>query len=205
LKDGTPLKEISAPNLNWDYAGEDDEGDEKHNIVACLTYLPLFWIGVIVSIVFLLIEPYKKKPFVRFHAIQSLLLSAAMIGFYILFIILSFVDAMFGLPIFSLLYFVVSLGAIAFTIFCMVKAYQGKVFKLPYLGEFAYSKAYQEDDEFSFDEVETKFCPRCQQRYSDKNKFCKKDGAVLQPIMLPSASVSFQRLRRCINHKHHLC
>ncbi|HEV2418667.1 MAG TPA: zinc-ribbon domain-containing protein, partial [Terriglobia bacterium] len=42
------------------------------NVAALLTYI----LGFITGIIFLVIEPYKRDPFVRFHAFQSIFLSA---------------------------------------------------------------------------------------------------------------------------------
>ena len=93
------------------------------NVAAALGYIP------IVAIIWLLLEPYSKDRFVRFHAIQSLALAVASMG-------VSIVLAM--IPILgwiALLFFPFVVFALA--IFCAVKAYQKESFKLPVLGDFA--------------------------------------------------------------------
>lgn len=91
------------------------------NLAGLLTYL----VGFITGIIFLLIE--KDSRFVRFHALQSIFVSA---GLFVLNIILSFLPII-GLGI-SLL-----IAPLAFIlwIFLMIQAYQGKWFKLPVIGD----------------------------------------------------------------------
>src|SRR5271165_4059299 len=49
------------------------------NVAAALAYL----LGFITGIIFLVLDPYKNDRFVRFHAMQSILFSAACIVFSI--------------------------------------------------------------------------------------------------------------------------
>lgn len=88
------------------------------NTAAALSYV----LGWLTGIVFLLIE---KDPFVRFHAMQSI------ITFGIL-TILSFVPVIGWIlsPLVMIVGFVLWLVLI-------FKAYQGEEFKLPVIGEFA--------------------------------------------------------------------
>jgi uncharacterized membrane protein len=93
------------------------------NIAALLAYL----VGFISGIIFLAIE--KDSQFVRFHAMQSTIVS---IGFFVLNIALGFIPLL-GWAI-SLL-----LAPIAFLLwlFLMFKAFQGEKFKLPVVGDIA--------------------------------------------------------------------
>ena len=88
------------------------------NTAAALSYV----LGWLTGIVFLLIE---KDPFVRFHAMQSI------ITFGIL-TLLSFVPVIGWIlsPLVMIVGFVLWLVLI-------FKAYQGEKFKLPFVGEFA--------------------------------------------------------------------
>ena len=108
-------------NENQDL-GQTDTGI-KPNIAALLSYL-LFFIS---GLVFILIE--KKNKFVRFHAMQSI------VTFGALFV------AQWVLMIIPVLGFIVSglinlLGVVLWVVL-MVKAYQGEMYKLPYVGEIA--------------------------------------------------------------------
>src|SRR5229473_3317459 len=59
----------------------------QNNVAAALSYI------TIVGIVFLLIEPYNKIRFVRFHAFQSVFFAVAWIAFWIVWMIISTIFA----------------------------------------------------------------------------------------------------------------
>jgi len=104
------------------------------NIAALLAYL-LGWVG---GLIFFLIE--KDSLYVRFHAMQSILLSGAAVVIIIVLQIFTFIlgviSSIFALII-SLLFIVVGLGFLAVWILMMVKAYQGEAYKLPFIGDMA--------------------------------------------------------------------
>ena len=92
------------------------------------------------AIVFLLVEPYNKSRFVRFHSFQCLgvclagLVIGAMLraaGFALFFI------PALGRLLFLLISMVVSLAFFAVWVVLIVKALQGEMFKLPLVGDFA--------------------------------------------------------------------
>jgi uncharacterized membrane protein len=94
------------------------------------------------AIVFLLVEPYKRNRFVRFHSFQcfglclvGLVMGAMLrVAGYTLF----FVPAL-GRLLFLLVSMVVSLALLAVWVVLIVKALQGEMFKLPLVGPFAVS------------------------------------------------------------------
>jgi len=100
------------------------------NLGALLCYVP-FLIGLILSIVFFVVE--KQNKFLRFHALQSILLNVALI---IIGAILAFIPVI-GWVLLPL----VSLASIILVIVLMIKAYQGVQFKLPVIGEIAEKNA----------------------------------------------------------------
>lgn len=104
------------------------------NIEAILAYAGIWVTGLI----FLFIE--KENNHVRFHAMQSL------ITFFSLFIISSLVLVipLIGVIISSLITFI---GTILWLLL-MYKAYNGEVFKLPYVGDIAEELTFGE----SFDD-----------------------------------------------------
>jgi uncharacterized membrane protein len=79
------------------------------------------------GIIFLLLE--KDNKFVRFHAIQSIVVFGA---YTVLAIILNFIPVI-GWIINLLL----GIAAFVFWIVLMVKAYQGQIYKLPVAGDIA--------------------------------------------------------------------
>jgi uncharacterized membrane protein len=112
------------------------------NIAALLSYV-FNWIS---GLVFFLIE--KDSRLVRFHAMQSLILSVVFfvgsIALYIAWIVLAIIGALVHESLGALVGLVVGLIIFVFFIACligwilgMIKAFQGQYFKLPVIGNFA--------------------------------------------------------------------
>ena len=112
------------------------------NVAALLAYIAT-WVS---GLVFFLIE--KDSRFVRFHAMQAILLgaSATIIGillwilwFFGLIIGSAVSDVLAGLLslVLGLLLFVFSIGVLIAIVLCLIKAYQMQYFKLPVIGNFA--------------------------------------------------------------------
>lgn len=107
------------------------------NVAGLLTYI----LGFITGIIFLVIEPYKNDKFVRFHAFQSIFLSAVWIAFRIVWgsIIMGMIWSPFS-TLWAFLAMISRLISAAFlvcTLFMMYKAYTNQRFKLPIIGDFA--------------------------------------------------------------------
>jgi uncharacterized membrane protein len=104
--------------------------------LAYLTFIP--------AIVFLLLDPYKKNRFVRFHALQCLLLCGVSIlaGVALkLASVVLFIIPVLGPLLMVLVSIVVALAAAVIWLVLVVKAFQGVTFKLPVLGDFAAQQA----------------------------------------------------------------
>ena len=107
------------------------------NIAAALSY----FLGLLSGAVFFGIE--TESRFVKFHAMQSMLLSVAAIVMWIVYLVvitvftrIPFLGIVVG--ILGLLgWAVLMLGFLGVWLFCMFRAFQGERFKLPYLGEVA--------------------------------------------------------------------
>jgi len=93
------------------------------NIAALLSYLLAFVTGII----FYALE--KENKFVRFHAMQSIVVFGAL---FVLSVMLQFVAFMLW-PVIMLL----NVAGIVLWVILMVKAYQGEYFKLPIAGAIA--------------------------------------------------------------------
>jgi|SRR4029079_19593835 uncharacterized membrane protein len=97
-------------------------------------------LGLIYSIIVLVTDKVNKLP--RFHAMQSILLSASAFVIIVALEIFGTVVAVvtrssiLGLLIW-LLVMVVALGIFVAVIFSAIKAYQGQIFKLPVIGDMA--------------------------------------------------------------------
>jgi len=110
----------------------------EDNAAGAICYLA----GLVTGIIFLILEPYSKRPFVRFHAFQSILFSVAWIAISMalgivflmtralhLWFILVAIRGLFGLAGFLL------------WLVCMYKAYNREWFQLPVIGPIAAKQA----------------------------------------------------------------
>jgi uncharacterized membrane protein len=120
---GAPSAAASAPA-----AGLTD------NLAGLLAYL------FIPAIVFLALEPYNKRKFIRFHSFQAIFLGIALfalnIGLRILWAI-----PFLGWLVFFLVFPIVGLAEIGLMLFMMYQAYQEKMYKLPTIGDMAEKQA----------------------------------------------------------------
>jgi len=92
------------------------------NLAALLSYL----LGFVTGIIFYVVE--KENKFVRFHAMQSIVVFGF---FFALSIVVSII------PIVNMLVFPVWILELVLWVILMVKAYQGERFKLPVAGDIA--------------------------------------------------------------------
>ena len=104
----------------------------------------LAYITFIPAIIFLLVEPFKRNRFIRFHSFQCIFLWVAglllgiplRLAFFVLFLIPGL-----GQLIVLLTSMVLSLGCSILVIVLLVKALQGEMFKLPFIGDQAEKQA----------------------------------------------------------------
>jgi uncharacterized membrane protein len=99
----------------------------------------LAYITIIPAIVFLLIEPFNKNRFVRFHSFQCLFIAVACFAVGIAFAIIAMIPVI-GLLLIPIS-FLVWIGVFVIVIICAVKAYQGQKWKLPVIGDLAEKQA----------------------------------------------------------------
>jgi uncharacterized membrane protein len=102
------------------------------NVAGMLAYFT-----VIPAIIFLLIEPYNRNRFVRFHSFQCLFTCAALIVLQIVLSIFSHIIPVLIFGVWGLL----GLAEFALWILLVVKAYQHEMFKLPIVGDLAEQQA----------------------------------------------------------------
>ena len=105
--------------------------DNVAGMLAYFTFIP--------AVVFLVLEPYNKSRFIRFHAFQCLFLCGALIALAIALAIVAMIPVigLITIPI----HFVIWLASIALWIVLVLKAYQGQMFKLPVIGDLAEKQA----------------------------------------------------------------
>ena len=105
--------------------------DNMAGALAYVTFIP--------AIVFLVLEPYNKNRFIRFHAFQCLFLTGALIALSIALAIVAMIPLVGLLTI--PLHFLIWIGWIVLVIILALKAYQGLKFKLPVIGDMAETQA----------------------------------------------------------------
>jgi uncharacterized membrane protein len=99
----------------------------QDNVAGALAYL------VIPAIVFLVVEPYNKNKFIRFHSFQAII-------YWIASIILQTIAWM--IPILNLVLGpIIGLAIFIGWIVLLIKAFQGTMFKLPVIGDLAEKQA----------------------------------------------------------------
>jgi uncharacterized membrane protein len=105
------------------------------NVAGLLCYV----LGWVTGLIFFLID---KRPSVRFHAMQSIILFGALFVLQWVFVWGGFFGGILGWTLVGLLGNLLSLVMFVCWILCMINAYQGKRFKIPVIGDMAenYSK-----------------------------------------------------------------
>jgi uncharacterized membrane protein len=116
-------------------ASAGDKGPVKDNVLAALAYITF-----IPAIFFLLREPFRSNPFIRFHSMQSIFLAvpAVIVGIAlkVLFYVFGIIPWL-GHLLALLTALVVSIGWIILWLVAVVKALQGERFHLPVIGDLA--------------------------------------------------------------------
>ena|ERR1044072_4825243 len=138
MQNPPPVQVSSQPPAQ---VGKSSTGLDE-NIAALLSYV----FGWLSGLIFFLME--KDSRLVRFHAMQSILLSVAAIVIFVVFWIIAGVATLALGYISSILSFLVwivtvlvggvlGLAIVVGAIICLVKAFQGQYFKLPVIGNMA--------------------------------------------------------------------
>ena len=104
------------------------------NVAGALAY-----VTIIPAIVFLILEPFNRKRFIRFHSFQCIFFAVAWTA---LWIVLTFIG---HIPFLGwgtvLLWPLISLAGFILWLIMVLKAYQGQMFKLPVIGDMAEKQA----------------------------------------------------------------
>ncbi len=104
----------------------------------------LAYITIIPAIIFLVMEPYNRNRFVKFHAWQNIFLHLAAVALWIVLMILTVaasVVPIVGHLIVMLLGFVVWVGLVVVWVILLIKANAGQMYKLPVIGDLAEKQA----------------------------------------------------------------
>ena len=111
-----------------------NSGGLADNVAGMLAY-----ITIIPAIIFLVMEPYNKSRFVRFHSWQCIFFLVAITVLHIALSVLAVVPFMvlLTLPLHAL----VTLATLIVLIICALKANQNQMYKLPFVGDLAEKQA----------------------------------------------------------------
>ena len=110
------------------------------NVAGALSYAGFLLTGII----FLVVEPYRKERFIKFHAFQSVLFTAAIIAAGIIWSNVSLlVMIAFGrlYPLFQMLDNLYFLAVFLFWLYLMYKAYNNEAYMIPVIGAMASNQA----------------------------------------------------------------
>jgi uncharacterized membrane protein len=100
----------------------------------------LAYITIIPAIIFLLVEPYNRSSYIRFHAWQCIFMAIAWIVVDVVVMVFGRVMPFMGMLAFGL-YPLVSLAMLILWIMVLIKAFNGERFKLPLVGDLAMKQA----------------------------------------------------------------
>jgi uncharacterized membrane protein len=106
----------------------------QDNVAGMLAY-----ITIVPAIIFLVLEPYNKNKFVRFHAFQNIFLCVGMMALGIGIMFLGFIPYVGLVTLF--LGPILWLCCLVAWVICLVKAYGGQMWKIPVIGNFAEQQA----------------------------------------------------------------
>ncbi|HLV86288.1 MAG TPA: DUF4870 domain-containing protein [Candidatus Sulfotelmatobacter sp.] len=109
-------------------------GGMTDNVAGMLAY-----VTIIPAIVFLVMEPYNRNRFVRFHAFQNIFFCIAWIVLWIALSIVAHIPILGWLTI--LIWPLVGLAGLIIWVILLLKANQGQMFKLPIVGDLAEKQA----------------------------------------------------------------
>jgi uncharacterized membrane protein len=109
-------------------------GGLSENVAGMLAYFT-----IIPAIIFLMIEPYNKSRFIRFHSFQCIFLAVAWAVLGVALSIFAHIPILGWLSI--LIWPLISLAAFILWIILIIKANQNQMWKLPVIGDMAEKQA----------------------------------------------------------------
>jgi uncharacterized membrane protein len=132
IADGTTL--CAACSSRAPASTQSTAGGLTDNVAGMLAY-----VTIVPAIIFLVMEPYNKSKFVRFHAFQSIFFCVAWTVFWIAMSIIGMIPVLGWATL--LIWPLVGLGGLIIWIVLLLKANQGQMFKLPVIGDLAEKQA----------------------------------------------------------------
>ncbi len=109
-------------------------GGLEDNVAGALAY-----VTIIPAIVFLVLEPYNRKRFIRFHSFQCIFFALAWTVLWIGLSIIAHIPFLGWMTI--IVWPLISLVGFVIWLILVLKAFQGQMFKLPVIGDLAEKQA----------------------------------------------------------------
>jgi len=109
-------------------------GGLTDNVAGALAY-----VTIIPAIVFLVLEPYNRNKFIKFHSFQSIFFAVAWTALWVVLNIIVHIPLLGWLTI--LIWPLVGLAGFVIWLVLVLKAFQGQMFKLPVIGDMAEKQA----------------------------------------------------------------
>jgi len=134
LADGATCARCAAGPGNVPVAQTATGGGLEDNVAGALAY-----VTIIPAIVFLVLEPFNRKRFVRFHSFQCLFFAFVWTVLWIGLEIIAHIPFLGWMTI--LIWPLISLAGFVIWLILVLKAYQGQMFKLPVIGDMAEKQA----------------------------------------------------------------
>ena len=133
-----PAQQPAPPPPPPNYQAAPAAAPLADNVAGMLAYF------TIPAIVFLLIEPYNRNRFVRFHSFQCIFTAIALVvievGLMIISSVLHLIPVV-GWLITAIMWPLFGLAVLALWLILVIKAYQNEMFKLPVVGDMADKQA----------------------------------------------------------------
>ena len=137
IADGTTCPKCAgsaSPGTTPVVATQTTAGGLEDNVAGALAY-----VTIIPAIVFLVLEPFNRRRFVRFHSFQCLFFAVAWTVLWICLSIIAHIPFLGWATI--IVWPLISLGGFVIWLILVLKAYQGQMFKLPVIGDMAEKQA----------------------------------------------------------------
>jgi uncharacterized membrane protein len=109
-------------------------GGLADNVAGMLAY-----VTIIPAIIFLVLEPFNRNRFVRFHAFQSIFFAVAWTVLWIALGVVGHIPVLGWATL--LIWPLIGLGGLIIWVLLLIKAYGGQMFKLPVIGDMAEKQA----------------------------------------------------------------
>ena len=134
VADGTTLCAAHAGTSPGGASTAAQAGGMTENVAGMLAY-----VTIIPAIIFLLVAPYNRSKFIRFHSFQCIFVTVAWIALGIALSIVAAIPVLGWLTL--LIWPVVGLAGLALWIILLLKANQGQMWKVPFIGDLAEKQA----------------------------------------------------------------